>query len=78
VDPVRSFANQLRACEEHGAGMDASMMRRVRVGVGALRACDAYQIVHLPADEAIIVSDRAYEQAKVVVNVRRRVPGAAR
>lgn len=54
------------------------MMRRVRVGVGALRACDAYQIVHLPADEAIIVSDQAYEQAKVVVNVRRRVPGAAR
>jgi Peptidase family C78 len=69
-DPERSFANQLRECEDQGLGM-APMMRRVRVGLSGLNE-EAYQIVHMPGNAAdmTLTNLEDYERAKLVVNVR--------
>lgn len=61
VDPLRSFSNQLRNCEERGTGM-APMMRRVRVGKDGLTKRE-YQICFIPPSRRKI-SASEYDSAK--------------
>lgn len=75
VDPLRSFSNQIRACEARRAGM-GPMMNRVRVGLKNLSA-PQYQIVHMPETRMTIRSAAEYDRSKAVVNVRVRASGTA-
>lgn len=51
----------------------APMMRRVRVGLAALKE-EAYQIVHMPVhlSDMVLTTLESYDAAKLITNARRQ------